>query len=144
MRTILVASAFGVLIFAAAAQTTDVPLKQGMYSITSSTGSPGQAAQPGTSGQHCISGNDMKDPENVFSPAVYATNRTSSECHVVNYSRSGNKISYDVQCPRALTTVEVTLTGDTFRGTRTVRPRAGAAVRSVTSIEGKRTGSCGR
>jgi hypothetical protein len=144
MKTFLVASAFGVLALAAVAQTTDVPLKPGMYSITSSTGSPGQAAQPSTSGQHCISGNDMKDPENVFSPAVYATNRTSTQCRVENFSRSGNKISYDVQCPRALTQVEVTLAGDTFQGSRTVRPRAGAAVRSVTRIEGKRTGDCGK
>jgi len=144
MRIFFVACAFGVVAFAAVAQTTDVPLKPGMYSITSASGTAGQAAQPGTSGAHCISADDMKDPENAFSPSVYATNRKNTECHVANYSRSGNKISYDVQCPRALTTVEVTLTGDTFRGTRTVRPRAGAAVRSVTSIEGKRTGNCGR
>jgi Protein of unknown function (DUF3617) len=144
MRMFLAALTIGGLAFAAAAQSTDVPLKQGMYSITSATGSPGQAAQPGTSGAHCITADDMKDPENAFSPSVYATNRKNTECRVVNYSRSGDKISYDVQCPRALTSVEVTLAGDTFRGTRTVRPRAGAVVRSVTSIEGKRTGSCGR
>ena len=144
MRTFLVASVFGVLVLAAAAQSTDVPLKPGMYSITSASSSPGQAAQPSTSGAHCIPAEDMKDPENAFSPSVYATNRKNTECRVVNYSRSGNKISYDVQCPRALTTVEVTLAGDTFRGSRTVRPRAGAAVRSVASIEGKRTGNCGR
>jgi Protein of unknown function (DUF3617) len=144
MRTFLAASAIGVLAFAAAAQSTDVPLRPGTYSITSSTQTGGQAAQPGTSGTHCISVADMKDPENTFDPAVYATNRKSTECHVVNFSKDGDKISYDVQCPRALTSVEVTLTGDSFHGSRTVRPRAGAAIRFVTKIEGKRTGNCGR
>lgn len=144
MRILFAMSAMCALVVAVWAQTTDVPLKPGMYSITSALGMAGQPAQPGTSGAHCIPADDMKDPENAFSPSVYATNRKNTECRVVNYSRSGNKISYDVQCPRALTSVEVTLTGDTFRGTRTVRPRAGAAVRSVTTIEGKRTGNCGR
>jgi hypothetical protein len=144
MRILFAASATCLLVVAVGAQTTDAPLKPGMYSVTSSTGMTGQAAQPGTSGVHCISAEDMKDPENAFSPSVYATNRKNTECRVVNFSRNGDKISYDVQCPRALTTVEVALAGDTFRGSRTVRPRAGAAVRSVTQIEGKRTGSCGK
>lgn len=144
MKMPFVATAIGVLAFAAAAQSTDLPLKPGMYSITSASEAGGQAAQSGTSGQHCITAEDMKDPENAFSPSVYATNRKNTECRVVNFSRNGNEITYDVQCPRALTTVEVTLTGDTFHGSRTVRPRASAAVRSVTKIEGKRTGNCGR
>ena len=144
MRMFLSVSAIVVLSIATVAQSTDVPLRPGTYSISSSTETRGQAAQPGTSGSHCIMAADIKDPENAFDPAVYATNRKSSECRVVNFSKDGDKISYDVQCPRALTSVEVTLTGDSFHGSRTVRPRAGAAIRFVTKIEGKRTGNCGR
>ena len=144
MRILFAASAIAVMSVAAMAQSTDVPLRSGRYSITSALEMAGQATQPGTSGEHCITAEDMKDPENAFSPAVYGTNRKNTECRVANFSRNGNKISYDVQCARALTQVEVTLSGETFQGSRTVRPRAGAAARSVTKIEGKRTGDCGR
>ncbi len=144
MRAIVSALAVGILAVAAIAQSTDVPLKPGRYAITSSSGMAGQPAQSGTSGEHCISADDMKDPENVFSPSVYATNRKNTECRVQNFSKDGGKISYDVQCPRALTQVEVTLSGATFQGSRTVRPRVGAAIRSVVKIQGKRTGDCGR
>jgi hypothetical protein len=144
MRILFAASAIAVLAVGLMAQSADVPLRPGRYAITSTSGMTGQVAQPGTSGEHCITAEDMKDPENAFSPSVYATNRKNTECHVANFSRSGDKITYDVQCPRALTQVEVTLSGDAFQGSRTVRPRAGAAVRSVTRIQGKRTGDCGR
>jgi hypothetical protein len=144
MRMLFAVSAIAVLAAGVMAQSADVPLRPGRYAITSSLEMTGQTTQPGTSGEHCITVEDMKDPENAFSPAVYATNRKNTECRVANFSRNGNKISYDVQCARALTQVEVTLSGDTFQGSRTVRPRAGAAARSVTRIEGKRTGDCGR
>lgn len=144
MRMAFAAVAAGVLAVAAIAQLTGVPLKPGRYSITSSSEVTGQPAQPGTSGEHCIRPEDMQDPENVFSPSVYATNRKNTECRVENYSKSGDRISYDVHCPRAFTQVEVSLSGTTFQGSRTVRPRAGAAIRSVVKIQGRLTGDCGR
>lgn len=144
MRMVFATLAACVWAGAAIAQSTDVPLKPGRYSIRSSSEVMGQAAQPGTSGEHCIRPEDMQDPENVFSPSAYAANRKNTECRVENFSKNGDRISYDVHCPRALTQVEVSLSGTTFQGSRTIRPRAGAAIRSVVKIQGRRSGDCGR
>lgn len=142
MRTLFAVVVIAILGVAAAAQSTGVPLKPGRYAITSTTDSGGHTGVPGTSGEHCIPAPEMADPENAFDPAAYATNRKNTECHVVNFSKNGNTITYDVQCPRALTQVELTLSGDTFKGTRTIRPRAGAAIRMVVHIQGHRAGDC--
>lgn len=142
MRTLFVACTFAALSYAALAQSTDLPLRPGHYSVTSTSQNPGQAAGPGNGGQHCLTAADMKDPEVVFDPAFYATNRKNDTCHVTNFSRNGSSITYDVQCPRAFVHVEATISGDTFKGSRVVKPRPGAATRVTYTFEGKRTGEC--
>jgi hypothetical protein len=124
------------------AQSIDLPLTPGIYSVTSTSQTPGQAAGPGTSGQHCVNAADMKDPENLFDPAVVATSRRNEACKVQNFSRDGNSITYDVQCPRAFIHVEAKLSGNSYAGTRDVKPRPGAATRVIYAFQGKRVGDC--
>ncbi len=146
MKSLFIVCAVAALALAAMvqaiAQETGVALRPGRYSITSTSQSPGQPAGPGTSGEHCISAADMKDPENVFDPAVHATSRKNDTCHVTNFSRNGDVISYDLQCPRAFVHIEATLSGDSFKGSRTVKPRPGAATRVTYNFQGKRVGDC--
>jgi uncharacterized protein DUF3617 len=123
-------------------QSVDLPLKPGIYSVTSTSQTPGQPASPGTSGQHCVSAADMKDPENVFDPAVVATSRRNEACKVQNFSRDANSIAYDVQCPRAFVHVEAKLSANSYTGTRDVKPRPGAATRVIYAFQGKRVGDC--
>lgn len=142
MRPILAFCLLAAFSAVAIAQSVDLPLKPGRYSVTSTSQTPGQAAGPGTSGQRCVSAADMKDPENLFDPAVVATSRGNEACKVQNFSRDGNSISYDVQCPRAFVRVEATLSGDSYKGSRDVKPRPGAATRVIYAFQGKRVGDC--
>lgn len=142
MRHTLAVCVLAIFAAVAIAQSVGLPLKPGRYSVTSTSQTPGQAAGPGTSGQRCVGAADMKDPENLFDPAVVATSRRNAACKVQNFSRDGNSISYDVQCPRAFVHVEATLSADSFKGSRDVKPRPGAATRVIYAFQGKRVGDC--
>lgn len=125
------------------APPADVPLKPGRYVITQSIEMNGQrAGEPAKSSPRCLTAADMKDVENVFSPYSYMALGRNARCQVTNLSVSGGTFIYDLECPRSTDHVQVTVSGDSFRETRSAKGKTSTAVSMMTKVDGTRVGEC--
>ncbi len=100
---------------------------------------------PTKSNPRCLKAEDMKDPENVFSPNAYSPFGRNKSCQVKNLVSSGTRFTYVLECPLSTDHIEVTLSGDSFKETRSATEKSGrGGVTTVTKVDGGRVGDCDR
>ncbi len=145
MKTLLAAMSLLLVPVLAVAAPTDVPLKPGKYVITFSVEMNGRSlGKPSKAGPRCLKAADMGDPENVFSQNAYSVMGRNPQCKITNLSSGGGKFTYDLECPRSTDRVEAAVAGDSFKVTRSLKGKTARAVSTVTQVDGKRVGDCGK
>ncbi len=127
------------------AAPTDVPLKPGKYAIRYTMEMNGQSlGEEAKAGPRCLKAADMSDFESVFSQNAYNGMGRNPQCKVTNLSSGGGKFAYDLECPRSTDHVEATVSGDSFRVTRSAKGATARSASVVTKVEGRRVGECGQ
>jgi uncharacterized protein DUF3617 len=145
MKTILTVTAVLLTGWIGVALPADVPLKPGSYVITSSVEMNGRGiGTPNKSRPRCLKAEDMKDVENVFSPNSYSALGRNKKCQVTNLVASATKFTYVLDCPLTTDHIEVTVSGDSFKETRSAAGKSGGgrSITTVTKVDGSRVGDC--
>lgn len=117
-------------------------LEPGRYTVTITYEVQNQRQNEPRIAIRCITAEDLRDPETIFSDQTASPQTTGETCSVKKLRSGDGTLSYEAECPNRTVHVEGTWSSDGFSVVRRVTPKGNETVLLKFAVRGRRIGDC--